>query len=250
MYRAKSRILKEESWIFLKLYVSCQVTYFKRRIMDLLEAVSCIFLAILKLVFIVVDFVFTFVGIKQLKGAPGKYILWVFIVIGCIYQLKKREDDYRDDAVLACVVTLNAYCVLRFVWKTYDEHVILSACKLSRLLTVYGKLRIFVYVLSVILAAVVVVNIADVSTTSVSRVFSEEIIGRLDNNILEIEEDRVKFKDVMVHPITRGEKYPTFTNCTDIPWRMYRWTVSLKHGGFLVQAPLSIKWHGAKTVHR
>ena len=185
--------------------------------MDLLEAVSCIFLAVFKLVFIVVDFVFTFVGIKQLKGAPGKYILWVFIVIGCIYQLKKREDDYRDDAVLACVVTLNAYCVLRFVWKTYDEHVILSACKLSRLLAVYGKLRIFVYVLSVILAAVVVVNIADVSTTSVSRVFSEEVIGRLDNNILEIEEDRVKFEDVMVHPITRGEKYPLYL------YKLYRY---------------------------
>ena len=173
-------------------------------IMEVFELCSFVLLAIYKIMFKVNDFVLGKLRIQILRGSTGKHFVYILHV--CLYLHLLQISTWKDDDIFVAYCScLNALVTLKFASRLYWPqvgHVVWAS------VTAYGWKRCIIYGISVCSVALLLVYMFTSALSWSWNAFGDDVRGRLEDNIIEIEEDRTHFAMVMIHPITQGKTDP------------------------------------------
>ncbi|XP_070212245.1 uncharacterized protein [Littorina saxatilis] len=176
--------------------------------MDIFDVCTFLLLIVYKIIVKIVDFVLGKLRFEILRGSRTKHVVYFLHLCGYVYLLT-NDNVWRDsDLLVASYTAFNAFVTFNFVARQYWFQMFRIRSVLKRTLKSYRWKRCAIYVTSVFGVATLVVFLCTTSFTVTWNTVSDEVIGRFEDSIIEIEEDRTHFMNVMVHPVTKGEKDP------------------------------------------
>jgi hypothetical protein len=200
--------------LFLKFLIECSVfvlvvVILLPYLIEVSEVASFYLQANYELLFESVDFVFSRVfRIHILAGGRSKHVCYIAHVILYVYFLAKYENWQNGDFFVALCTFCNAGLVFSFVQRYYWDHICRLAWRVWTAVGKYGWRRIALYCISVMSAAFLFTYLVS-SAYSVSWDYMREgVLGRLEKNVLDIEEDRTNYSITTEHPLTKGLSDP------------------------------------------
>ena len=176
--------------------------------MDIYDIFSDFLRFLYRLPVAIIDFILRKLRLGSLRGSVTLHALYVVHLWVYYNVLQEKGVAQSTDPVIACCTCVSGIITVRFVASLYGTHLYHAATSVARRVAMYGWKRCIIYGVSLVLvAACLVCLFSSLLRLSWSGV-SDEVLGRLDNNIVHIEEDRSHYAKVMVHPATQGKSDP------------------------------------------
>ena len=182
-----------------------------------MEVLELCLLAIYRGLFKVSDILLGQLRIEILRGPRGVHFVYCLHLWWYFWLLKNPNIWQDNDIFVSFGTCLNVLVTLKFVARLYWVHLYNVFCVSKKALTEYGWRRCIIYGISVCSVALFLVFTATSAFSLSWNAFGDEVIGRLEDSIIDIEEDRTHFANVMVHPITQGKSDPSLF------YKMYRY---------------------------